>query len=169
MNDTPSGLPAPDEIFSFCRRNNGTVDRMLFDTRKTLWDLIADARALLPADGAEVNPAFALICRDYAAKRFGADAGGQVFRSLMTGAMLTADHLGGFYSPQSLQGDFLFGRILRPLGVRCVPVFAFGCVSVSSSTYARGMLAYVSAGGPLRLRRGEGTWEKAPWLTGQQT
>ena len=144
-----SGMPGgvPEEIFSLCRKRNRTVERMFLSADKTVADLLFEGRNRLeknrkvpPFAGSEL---FREVCREYVAERFGEEAGEEAAKSLRAGALLTADHLGGLYSVQSLQGDLLFGQLHETVSQsRAVPVFAFGCVSASSSTFARGMLIY---------------------------
>ena len=90
---------------------------------------------------------FFQICEAYAAERLAPDQVKAVMECLSSGAMLTADHLGGFYSPQSFQGDLLFSRLMeKALSVspRLIPCFAFGSVSLGAETYARGIQVYTS-------------------------
>ena len=144
------------EIVSVCRMRSRTVDRMLSRRDKTIKDLLGEAENRLNKNR-EVSSfcgrdLFLDVCREYASEHFGAETAAAVVKSLSSGAMLTADHLGGFCSVQSLHGDLLFGRLLENIaGSSCIPVFAFGCVSISSSTFARGLLVYGQADEILRI------------------
>ena len=92
-------------------------------------------------------------CRDYIAERLDEDAAAEAVETLRLGCMNTADHHGGIYSAQSLQGDMLFGRMLKLLGSRdrYVPIFSFSQVELENSTYARGFLNYGSNRRSLRF------------------
>ncbi len=80
----------------------------------------------------------------YVFENMGKDMADKAGAALSLGAIHTADHLGGFYSTQSFQGDLFFLRLLENLqkDVDCVPLLAGGCVPLGSSTYARGLITY---------------------------
>lgn len=76
------------------------------------------------------------ICYDYVQEKLDKDLAWRVQEALLIGAIHMADHLGGIYSPQSFQGDLLFGSML---GAECIPCFSEGGVPLKSTTYARGI------------------------------
>ena len=85
------------------------------------------------------------ICRSYVFERLGdRNMAKMAAETIETGMLLTADHLGGLYSPQSFQGDLLFAQMLRKEkpDVGCVPILAFGTVPLGSSTYGRGIQVF---------------------------
>ena len=77
------------------------------------------------------------ICTDYVTSRMDKETAAKVRLSVETGALHTADHLGGLYTPQSFQGDLLFGEMMSS---ECIPCFAAGSVTLHSSTYGRGIM-----------------------------
>lgn len=130
-------------------QRNATVRRAIREYGElSLQDFLVLQRGRLEAN-AERTPMqpkedFLQICADYVKARLGAAMAERARRALEQGALHTADHLGGLYSPQSFQGDLLFGRLL---GADCVPCFAAGSVTLHSGTYARGIQYFSNARG----------------------
>ena len=110
------------------------------------------------ACNAEMNPLqsredFFRICEEHLSGLLNEKDCRTAMEAVCSGAMHTADHLGGMYSPQSFQGDLLFGKMLAGEGgfPGLLPVFAFGSVSLEAETYARGILSFTSPSNPVKL------------------
>ena len=136
------------EIIEECQRKNETVRRYStefgeqsilewIEAEKSKWEQNRKTVPMQPRDD------FVEICREYVAERIDEDAARRVADAVSCGAIHTADHLGGIYSPQSFQGDLFFGVLL---GTDCVPCFSAGSVTLHSGTYGRG-IQYVSENG----------------------
>ena len=145
-----------DSLIQEVRKKNRRVDLMM-EQEGTLSDWIAlereklkKNRAILPETPEDDFPE---ICEEYLTERFGEKAGICGAEAIRCRALQTADHLGGFYSPQSFQGDLFFGELLRGLSAppSAVPLLPFGYVSIDSSTYARGLMAFSNPQEPLHL------------------
>lgn len=85
---------------------------------------------------------------EYVKARLGGDAAAEVAEALSHRTIDTADHHGSLFCAQTMQGDLLFGEILRKLGYngRYIPIHASGQVELGSSTYARGISLFAARG-----------------------
>ena len=141
MNNEFSGLVLQ------VRQENRTVDKML-EAEGSVNDWISRQIEVLTHNSGikPFLPKEDLIraAEDYVSERLGSDEAQKAGEALSIGALHTADHLGGFYSTQSFQGDLFFSRLLLEAqeDVPCFPILAGGCVPLGSSTYARGIIAY---------------------------
>lgn len=134
-------------LLSQVRQQNLTVDHML-NQKETVRDWIRRETERTKINSA-INPLFPKedflrTAEDYVYEKMGKDMAQKAGAALSIGALHTADHLGGFYSTQSFQGDLFFHRLLKNLQpqTNCVPILAGGCVPLGSSTYARGLITY---------------------------
>lgn len=77
----------------------------------------------------------------------GEEAGLQVEEAVRYGAICTADHHGGIFYSQTLQGDLLFGEVLKKLGYQgtYIPIHSGGQVELGNVTYARGICAWTES------------------------
>ena len=129
------------------KQQNRTVERML-EAEGTVSDWIrretdrtgnnSGIKSLLPKEDF-IRSAESFVC-----ETMGKDPAAKAGAALSLGAIHTADHLGGFYSTQSFQGDLFFLELLKNLqdDIDCIPLLAGGCVPLGSSTYARGLISY---------------------------
>ena len=151
-----------DELLSICRKRNKTVDRVFSDDiditvgehlQREL-DKRSHNNNIKPLASADD---FVDIVLSYLQEIFGADTEiydpKDVEELLDHKMLLTADHLGGIYSPQSLQGDYLYELAMRKDGcsLNSVVSFAFGEVPLGASTFARGMLIFDDKNSPIRF------------------
>ena len=138
-----------ESLIASCRERNATFERAM-DFTGSLQDflMLEKGRTLHNRSCEKLRTAedYLDCCGDYIAKRLGDNEAAETVEVLKLGAVNTADHHGGIYSSQSLQGDMLFGRMLKLLGSRdrCVPIFSFSEVELENTTYARGLLNYGS-------------------------
>lgn len=148
-----------DECCDACSAHNRTIAEQMASAG-TLNDLMA-----MQADKLEVNRRIAAraserlpwqspedafdLCAAYAQSRLGGSAGAEVREALSYGALQTADHHGGLYSPMSFQGDLFFGFFLKRLGYRgrVVPLLSLSAVRLGSASYGRGLMCYDRAEG----------------------
>ncbi len=151
---------APD-IIEECRAKNETVGKYSIEygeysvakwieTERRKWEQNNEKYPM------QDRKEFADICEGYVAERIDDDAAGRVAKALQGGAIHTADHLGGIYSPQSFQGDLFFGILS---GADCVPCFCAGSVTLHSSTYGRG-IQFITENGHQKLPLFAGKYAK---------
>lgn len=136
-----------DGLLSQVKQHNQTVERML-EAEGTVGDWI-ERETGRTRNNSRLKPIFPKedfiwSAEEYVFENMGKDMAAKVGAALSLGAIHTADHLGGFYSTQSFQGDLFFQRLLMNLqdGVECIPILAGGCIPLGSSTYARGIITY---------------------------
>ena len=148
-----------ENLISQCREKNKIIeDVFAAEEKTTLEDFIERQRGKLLKNRQKVSqkPAadFYQICERRINRRLSPKEAHKVMECLEARAMLTADHLGGLYSPQSFQGDLLFSRLLEndlQKKVDILPCFALGSVSLGAETYARGILSFSSCKEPDRM------------------
>lgn len=135
------------KLISQVRNKNHTIDRML-GSNLTIDGWIKSESEKLKKNSLN-NPIlrkedFTDIASDYVSERLGRKEAEETGRALALRALHTADHLGGFYSAQSFQGDLFFTRLLSSMSkdVAVIPILTYGCVPLISSTYARGIITY---------------------------
>jgi hypothetical protein len=71
-----------------------------------------------------------------------------VVKALRLGALQTADHHGALYSPQSFQGDLLFGQMMKEEGAEVIPLLSLSQVRLGNATFAPGLLCFPDTRGP---------------------
>ena len=128
-------------IIDGCMERNATICRYMSEYGSLTLDEFIDLQRQKLVANNTITPMqdqedFILICTEYVSDRLGAEYGRFVREALNTKALHTADHVGGLYAPQCFQGDLLFARLT---GVKCIPCFAAGSVTLHSSTYGRGI------------------------------
>ncbi|SKB94561.1 hypothetical protein SAMN06296386_11015 [Lachnospiraceae bacterium] len=129
------------------RSRNNTIDRML-DSKLTVDEWIKDESQKLKKNNlykpVQCIEDFTDIAAEYVRERLGLKEAEEIGKALSLRALHTADHLGGFYSSQSFQGDLFFARLLLGVSkdVPVIPILTYGCVPLISSTYARGIITY---------------------------
>ncbi|MBR1628986.1 MAG: hypothetical protein IJ679_06950 [Lachnospiraceae bacterium] len=133
-----------EEIWESCRRKNETVDNTVSRQGElSLMQWLAFQRGKWESNRQKTpmqkRSDFVEICAAYVRERLDQMFAAKTVQALERGCLHTADHLGGLYSPQSFQGDLLFGQML---GADCIPCFAAGSVTLHSSTYGRGIQYY---------------------------
>lgn len=135
------------KLISQVRNENRTIDRML-ESNFTVDEWIKSESEKLKKNSLN-NPIlckedFTDIASEYVKDRLGAKEADEIGRALSLRALHTANHLGGFYSAQSFQGDLFFTRLLSDMSkdITVIPILTYGCVPLISSTYARGIIAY---------------------------
>lgn len=101
---------------------------------------------LLPADD------FVDICTEYVRERFGDKAAADTGKVIRTGVIEAADHLGGFYSPQSAQGNIIYADMIKKHidGLSYIPVFSCGIVPVQNTANPRGLVCFEGVEEPVR-------------------
>ena len=148
-----SGLRRLPAIADLCCGRNETV-RASFEAGSMPLDEYVRRESLKAVENAKMAPLTdpaGLYARagEYAAQLLGPDAGRDIEAAMHCMAACTADHHGGLYSAQMMQGDILFGLMLEKLGYRgkYVPILSVGQVELDNSTYARGICAYLKSDG----------------------
>ncbi len=145
------------EIFAFCMDRSPRIRESVEKYGGlALEDFVKLQRRKLEANNSlkplEPREEFLEVCGKHLAERTSGEITEQTLEALSCGALHTADHLGGLYSPQSFQGDLLFDRMLQGIGdFSCIPFFACGLVPLKSSTYARGLMSFSNVQGPEHL------------------
>lgn len=146
-----------DECCNACCARNRTIAEQMA-SGGTLNDLIERQAEKLAANRRAAVPLqdprdFSSLCAAHAQSRLGGRAGEEVREALSYGALQTADHHGGLYSPMSFQGDLLFGFFLRRLGYRgnVIPILSFSIVRLGNASFARGLMCYDRAEGITRV------------------
>ena len=141
------GLPPgrPYDVKRPCGKN--------FTLREMLADNMTAAQLNRSLDTIMPPSDFSDACVKYAEERFGPGCVEDIRAVLDTGLIATADHLGGFYSPQSFQGDIMYAMTMKDRGKRLkyLPFFSFGMVSVQNSAYPKGMMIFQGQKEPARL------------------
>lgn len=152
-----------DECCSACSAYNRTIAECM-GFEGTLNDLMAlqakklelNRRGTASGSGRlpwQAPDDFLSLCSAYAQERLGGHAGADVREALSYGALQTADHHGGLYSPMSFQGDLLFGFFLKRLGYRgqVIPILSFSIVRLGNASFGRGIMCYDRPDGITRV------------------
>ena len=143
-------------LISQVRNENRTIDRML-ESNLTVDEWIKSESEKLKKNSLKkpllCKEDFTDIASEYVRERLGIKEAEEIGRALSLRALHTADHLGGFYSAQSFQGDLFFTRLLLGVSedVSVIPILTYGCVPLISSTYARGIIVYTETGEALHI------------------
>lgn len=102
-----------------------------------------------------IQPAedFLQLALEYNEDQAGFSTALELDRVLRYPLLNTANHHGVDYFPPSVQGNLLFWKALSAQGVRAkvLPVCYFGMVSLSNSSYARGLTSNASSEGLIRV------------------
>ena len=87
---------------------------------------------------------FMRLTTGYVRSKLGDEAADDISDAMKLRVAYTADHHGSLFCAQTLQGDLLYGEVLRQLGYkgRHIPMHAGGQVKLGSPTYARGIINY---------------------------
>ncbi|MCR5107400.1 MAG: hypothetical protein K6B28_04480 [Lachnospiraceae bacterium] len=146
-----------NDLINKCRQNNKKIDEMMGKSGLSIDDWIELEGNRLKSNK-KIKPLYKKddlidIYARYLNTRLPEINGANACDALLEGALHTANHLGGLYSPQSFQGDLYFGRLLdkQNKSLSCIPILSFGCVPINSSTYARGIMAHTESDAPVRI------------------
>ncbi|MDD3169906.1 MAG: hypothetical protein PHC91_10665 [Eubacteriales bacterium] len=108
-----------------------------------------------PYQGKPLQPPddFLLFSREYIETLLGKEIALESEKVLRFPLLNTANHHGVDYFPPSVQGNLLFWKALKENGIETnyLPVCSFGIVSLSNSSYARGITSYSSCDHPFRV------------------
>jgi len=99
-----------------------------------------------PYKGKPLQPAddFLMFSKEYNEALLGKEIALELDKVLRFPLLNTANHHGVDYFPPSVQGNLLFWKALKENGIKTkyLPVCSFGIVSLSNSSYARGITSY---------------------------
>ena len=106
------------ELIRQVKQQNQTVERML-EAKGTVSDWI-NRETERARKNSQIKPLFPKEdfirpAEEYIHENMGKEMSAKVGEALFLGAIHTADHLGGFYSTQSFQGDLFFLELLKNL------------------------------------------------------
>lgn len=147
-----------EQIINICKEKNSVVRSNLDNSKRNenLLDFVNNEFAkTIGAKGAEGYSPQELteIIKEYICVRSGKTIAEKAVLPLKSNTLMMADHYGGIYSTQSFQGDLLYIKGLKEMGLvtEVIPVLACGQVPLDNSTFPRGMIYYEGDGMPLRL------------------
>lgn|GEM_PF-3014713 len=129
-----------------CDKNE--IVRRFADSKVTIREHLCEVQAATEKNrkGTFLNNGedLAKLAADYTATLLGEETGAEIFDALRFCVLHTADHHGGMYSAQTLQGDLLYGELLKQMGYggTHTPLFSGSHVELGNSTYARGICCY---------------------------
>ena len=99
-----------------------------------------------PYKGKPLQPAddFLMFSKEYNEALLGKEIAVELDKVLRFPLLNTANHHGVDYFPPSVQGNLLFWQALKENGIKTkyLPLCSFGIVSLSNSSYARGITSY---------------------------
>jgi len=108
-----------------------------------------------PYQGKPLQPAddFLKFSREYIEALLGKDIAQELEQVLRFPLLNTANHHGVDYFPPSVQGNLLFWQTLKENGIKTnyLPLCSFGIVSLSNSSYARGITSYTNCDHSFRV------------------
>lgn len=147
-----------NNIIQTCRNRNKTIDKCLFEENKSksLLTLVREEfekRSSVENNGECLPQDLFSIIEDHIEKRSGKEVAKKAGKALESNTLMTADHYGGIYSAQSMQGDLLYYAALKASGydAQVVPIMAYGQVPMNNSTFPRGIILYENNGEPLKV------------------
>lgn len=137
-----------------CASRNATLSAMLC-AEGTLTDFVELQRQRLHRNREKATlmspEGFFRAAHNHAEKLWGHETADDLEAALRLGALQTADHHGALYSPQSFQGDLLFGQMLKAEGAKAIPLLSFSQVPLGNATFARGLLCFPDAQEPVQV------------------
>ena len=108
-----------------------------------------------PYQGRPIQPAddFLVFSKEYNEALLGEEIAGELDKVLRFPLLNTANHHGVDFFPPSVQGNLLFWKALQENGIQTkyLPICSFGIVSLSNSSYARGISSYSVCDKHLRI------------------
>ena len=112
-------------------------------------------RQFKPFGGKPIQPAddFLTFSMEYNEALLGKEIALELDKVLRFPLLNTANHHGVDFFPPSVQGNLLFWQALKENGIRTkyLPICSFGIVSLSNSSYARGITSYSNCGRLFRI------------------
>ncbi len=89
---------------------------------------------------------FLIFSKEYNKALLGEEVACELNKVLRFPLLNTANHHGVDYFPPSVQGNLLFWQTLKENGIKTkyLPICSFGIVSLSNSSYARGITSYAN-------------------------
>lgn len=96
---------------------------------------------------------FLMLVEEYCEPLLGKQAAKEIATTLEFPLLATANHHGVDFSPQTMQGNWIYWKILLGKGIdlKYLPICAFGMVSLRNSSYARGLMIHTLGKGRIRL------------------
>ena len=112
-------------------------------------------RQFKPFGGKPIQPAddFLTFSMEYNEALLGKEIALELDKVLRFPLLNTANHHGVDFFPPSVQGNLLFWQALKENGIstKYLPICSFGIVSLSNSSYARGITSYSNCGRLFRI------------------
>jgi hypothetical protein len=96
---------------------------------------------------------FLMFAKEYNEALLGSEIALEIDKVLRFPLLNTANHHGVDFFPPSVQGNLLYWQALKGNGIntKYLPLCSFGIVSLSNSSYARGITSYSNCAKPFRL------------------
>jgi len=108
-----------------------------------------------PYQGKPLQPAddFLKFSGEYIETLLGKEIAQELEKVLRFPLLNTANHHGVDYFPPSVQGNLLYWQVLKENGIKTnyLPLCSFGIVSLSNSSYARGITSYANCDHSFRV------------------
>ena len=151
--EVKEGRVALDDLLTAVREKSRVIDTVL--TQYGNLTLGKYVKLFRPKPVTAIQPAddFLQYALEYNEAQLGTEVALELDKVLRFPMLNTANHHGVDYFPPSVQGNLLFWKALTENGVRSryLPVCSFGIVTISNSSYARGLTSNERSEGLIRV------------------